>query len=64
MIDHIKGNIVFVSSHPIQYQVPIFKKLARKKNFYVIFENKIKKSTILFDKEFNKKIVWGKNLQT
>ena len=64
MIDHIKGNIVFVSSHPIQYQVPIFKKLAKKKKFYVIFKNKIKKSTILFDKEFNKKIVWGKNLQT
>ncbi len=63
MFDHIKGNIVFVSSHPIQYQVPIFKKLAKHKNFYVIFKNKIKKSTTLFDKEFNKKIVWGENLQ-
>ena len=63
MISHNKGNIVFVSSHPIQYQVPIFKKLAKKKNFYVIFKNKIEKSTTLFDKGFGKKIIWGKNLQ-
>jgi glycosyltransferase involved in cell wall biosynthesis len=65
MKEHNKSKIIFVSSHPIQYQVPIFKRLAKKnKNFFVIFGSSIHKSTKMFDREFKKNITWGKNLQT
>ena len=65
MKEHNKSKIIFVSSHPIQYQVPIFKRLAKKnKNFFAIFGSSIHKSTKMFDREFKKNITWGKNLQT
>ena len=56
--------IAFASSHPIQYQVPIFKRISKKKNsFYAIFGCEINSSTKMFDKEFKKNITWGKDLQ-
>ena len=57
------NKLVFITSHPIQYQVPIFKKIAKfNKNFSVIFENKVKKNVIINDQGFNKKIKWGNSL--
>ena len=55
--------IVFVSTHPIQYQTPIFKKLYKlNKSFIVLFKDKIKKHTEIKDSEFEKKIKWGNDL--
>ena len=55
--------IVFVSTHPIQYQVPIFKKLYKlNKSFIVLFKDKIKKHTEIKDFEFEKNIKWGNHL--
>lgn len=59
----MKKKIYFITSHPIQYQVPIFQEIYQKnKNFHVVFEKKFGKKLILFDKEFNKKIKWGSSL--
>jgi glycosyltransferase involved in cell wall biosynthesis len=59
----MKKKIVFVSTHPIQYQTPIFKKLYKlNKSFIVFFNNKIKKHTEIKDYEFKKNIKWGNNL--
>jgi len=55
--------LCFVSSHPIQYQSPIFKEIFKKnKNFYVIFENNFNRNLIFWDKDFNKKIKWSNDL--
>jgi glycosyltransferase involved in cell wall biosynthesis len=55
--------LCFVSSHPIQYQSPIFKEIFKKnKNFYVIFENNFNKNLTFWDKDFNKKIKWSNDL--
>ena len=48
--------IVFVTSHPIQYQVPIFKKLSKlNKYFSVLYDDKIKNNVIINDVDFKKK---------
>ncbi len=61
----MKKKILFVSTHPIQYQTPIFKKLYKlNKSFLVLFNNKIKKHTEIKDYEFRKNIKWGNNLVT
>lgn len=59
----MKKNILFVTTHPIQYQTPIFKKLYKlNKSFLVLFDKKIKKHTEINDHEFKKKIKWGNKL--
>lgn len=56
-----KKNVCFVSTHPIQYQVPIYKELNRLKNFnsLVLYTSQFNKKMRLWDKELNKKINWG-----
>ena len=47
--------ILFISPHPIQYQVTILKKLCKSnKSFVVLFNNQIKKNTEIKDYEFKK----------
>ena len=54
--------IVFLTSHPIQYQVPIFKKISKlNKFFFVMFDKEIKKNVVIDDKGFNKNVKWGNN---
>ena len=59
----MQKKIVFVSTHPIQYQVPIFKRLyKRNKQFLAYFDKRINKNTLINDHGFQKKIKWGKEL--
>ncbi len=54
--------LVFITSHPIQYQVPIFKRVSKiNNNFSVMYDNKIEKNVIVKDQGFNKDIEWGRN---
>lgn len=61
----MQKKIVFVSTHPIQYQVPIFKRLYKRNNqFLAYFDKRINKNTLINDHGFQKKIKWGKELTT
>lgn len=58
-----KVKLAVIITHPIQYQVPIFKILSKKNNVdlkvFFACDHGIKKS---FDEEFNKKFQWDLNL--
>ncbi len=61
----MKKKIAIFTTHPIQYQVPLFKQLAKKKNIkltvYFASNHGIK---INKDKDFNKKFAWNINLDS
>jgi hypothetical protein len=57
----MKKNLAIITTHPIQYQVPLFKALSKVKklNSYVFYgcDHGINKKNI--DKDFNKRFVWN-----
>ena len=55
--------ILFATSHPIQYQVPLFQKVFNlNKSFLVMYDKAVSKKVLIADNEFNKKINWGSSL--
>ena len=54
----VKYRLAILTSHPIQYQAPLFRKLAAapEAELLVIFRKKLQGG--YFDKEFDRKIVW------
>ena len=60
----MKKNVAIITSHPIQYQIPLFKKLNKSKflNIFVFFGSKHGFVSKKKDIEFNKKINWDINI--
>ena len=57
-----KKVILFATSHPIQYQVPLFKKITKKnRSFEVIYEQQFSKNVVVKDIDFKTNIHWGSN---
>ena len=56
----MKKNIAIITTHPIQYQIPLFKKLNKSKfiNLFVFFGSRHSKVSLKKDLEFNKKFNW------
>ena len=56
----MKKNIAIITTHPIQYQIPLFKKLNKSKfiNLFVFFGSRHGKVSLKKDLEFNKKFNW------
>lgn len=56
----MKKNIAIVTTHPIQYQIPLFKKFNKSKfiNLFVFFGSRHGKVSIKKDLEFNEKFNW------
>lgn len=57
----MKKNLVIITTHPIQYQVPLFKELNKIKNLklFVFYASDHGVNSESIDKEFNKRFAWS-----
>jgi glycosyltransferase involved in cell wall biosynthesis len=57
----MKKNLAIITTHPIQYQIPLFKELSKRRKFktHVFYANDLGINKNKFNKDFNLKFSWN-----